>query len=210
MPKSPTARLGVPRYEDSETASFSAQVNAIAEAIDAKAMAFVADTFAKRPAAGVNGRYFLATDGKLSGTTEGDLYFDNGTAWSGPRNVITTGPIGSLMDSAATGDPVDPDGVTRWLVCDGRAISRATYAGLFAKISTTYGEGNGSTTFNIPNLAGRVAVMPGGSGVTLGSVGGKQQLDEAVYGTLSGTKAVAVAGTNMQPYLGLHKIIRVL
>jgi hypothetical protein len=37
MPKSPTTRLGIPRYEDSETASFSAQVNAISEAIDAKA-----------------------------------------------------------------------------------------------------------------------------------------------------------------------------
>lgn len=136
MPKFPTTRLGVPRYEDSENASFSAQVNAISEAIDAKAMGFVADTFAKRPVAGINGRYFLATDGKLSGTTEGDLYFDNGTGWSGPRNLITSLPIGSLMDSSLAGDPVDPDGTTRWLVADGRAVNRTTYATLFAKSGT--------------------------------------------------------------------------
>ena len=44
-----------------------------------------------------------------------------------------------------------------WLVCDGREISRTVYAGLFKLIGTTYGEGNGSTTFNLPNLVNRVA-----------------------------------------------------
>ena len=38
-----------------------------------------------------------------------------------------------------------------WLICDGSAISRTTYAGLFAVIGTTYGEGDGNTTFNIPD-----------------------------------------------------------
>ncbi len=42
-----------------------------------------------------------------------------------------------------------------WLECDGSAISRTTYAELFAAISTTYGVGDGSTTFNIPDLRGR-------------------------------------------------------
>lgn len=42
-----------------------------------------------------------------------------------------------------------PDG---WLLCDGSAVSRTTYAALFAVIGTTYGSGNGSTTFNLPNL----------------------------------------------------------
>lgn len=41
---------------------------------------------------------------------------------------------------------------TGWLRCDGSAYSRATYAKLFAKIGTTYGSGDGSTTFNVPNL----------------------------------------------------------
>ena len=47
---------------------------------------------------------------------------------------------------------------TAWLLCDGTAVSRTTYASLFAVISTTYGVGDGSTTFNLPNLKGKVPV----------------------------------------------------
>ena len=46
-----------------------------------------------------------------------------------------------------------PDG---WLICNGAAVSRTTYANLFAAIGTTYGAGDGSTTFNLPNPDGRV------------------------------------------------------
>ena len=45
-----------------------------------------------------------------------------------------------------------------WLLCNGAAISRTTYADLFTAIGTTYGTGDGSTTFNLPNLEGRVVV----------------------------------------------------
>jgi len=45
-----------------------------------------------------------------------------------------------------------------WLLCNGAAVSRTTYDALFAAISTTYGAGDGSTTFNVPNLKGRVPV----------------------------------------------------
>ena len=45
-----------------------------------------------------------------------------------------------------------------WLICDGRAVSRTTYSRLFSAIGTTYGAGNGSTTFNLPNFKGRVPV----------------------------------------------------
>jgi microcystin-dependent protein len=47
---------------------------------------------------------------------------------------------------------------TGYIMCDGSAVSRTTYGGLFALIGTTYGIGNGSTTFNIPNLKWRVPV----------------------------------------------------
>ena len=47
---------------------------------------------------------------------------------------------------------------TGWLLCDGSAINRTTYAALFAITSTSYGVGNGTTTFNVPDLRGRVAV----------------------------------------------------
>ncbi len=45
-----------------------------------------------------------------------------------------------------------------WLECDGAAVSRTTYANLFAAISTAFGAGDGSTTFNLPNLKGRTPV----------------------------------------------------
>jgi microcystin-dependent protein len=45
-----------------------------------------------------------------------------------------------------------------WLLCDGSAVSRTTYARLFSAIGTKYGAGNGSTTFNLPNFKGRVPV----------------------------------------------------
>jgi microcystin-dependent protein len=47
---------------------------------------------------------------------------------------------------------------TGWFLCDGSAVSRVTYADLFTAIGTKYGVGDGSTTFNVPNLKGRVPV----------------------------------------------------
>lgn len=61
--------------------------------------------------------------------------------------VIPTGGIAPYAGSSA------PSG---WLLCDGAAVSRTTYAALFAVVSTTYGVGDGSTTFNLPDLRGRV------------------------------------------------------
>jgi len=59
-------------------------------------------------------------------------------------------PSGSLMPYAGASAP------TGYLLCDGAAISRSTYSTLFGVLSTTYGAGDGSTTFNIPDLRGRV------------------------------------------------------
>lgn len=63
--------------------------------------------------------------------------------------LAPTGVINAYAGSIA------PSG---WLLCDGAAVSRATYADLFALIGTTYGAGDGTSTFNVPNLKGRVAV----------------------------------------------------
>lgn len=78
-----------------------------------------------------------------------------------PINEGGTGTItgGNLVPSASmtmwAGNPSSPpDG---WLYCDGSAVSRATYATLFATIGTAFGSGDGSTTFNIPDMRGRVA-----------------------------------------------------
>lgn len=65
-----------------------------------------------------------------------------------------------------------PDSSTGWLICDGSAVSRTTYANLFAAIGTTYGPGDGATTFNLPDLRGRVPVGSGaGTGLTARTIG---------------------------------------
>lgn len=61
-------------------------------------------------------------------------------------------PTGSVTPFAGSGTP------SGWLVCDGTAVSRATYATLFTAIGIAYGAGDGSTTFNLPNLKGKVPV----------------------------------------------------
>lgn len=62
-----------------------------------------------------------------------------------------------------------------WLLCQGQAVSRTTYATLFAKIGTKYGAGDSSTTFNVPNRCGRVGIGLDPNDVdfnTLGKAGG--------------------------------------
>lgn len=79
-----------------------------------------------------------------------------------------TGSISMFAGSTA------PNG---YLLCDGSAISRTTYAGLYAVIGTTYGTGDGSTTFNLPNLKGKVPVGQDTSDTSfdaLGETGGEK------------------------------------
>jgi microcystin-dependent protein len=64
-------------------------------------------------------------------------------------------PIGAILDFAG---PTAPSG---WMICDGRAVSRTTYAKLFAVIGGYWGAGDGSTTFNLPNMNGRSGIGPG-------------------------------------------------
>jgi len=74
-------------------------------------------------------------------------------------------PIGSMMLWPTATAPAE------WLICDGSAVSRNLYAALFSVIGSTYGVGDGSTTFNIPNLAGRVVRGVNGT-YTLAATGG--------------------------------------
>lgn len=67
-----------------------------------------------------------------------------------PANVAN--PAGAIQMFGGASAP------TGWLLCDGAVVSRTTYAALFAAIGTVYGAGDGSTTFALPNLKGRVPV----------------------------------------------------
>jgi microcystin-dependent protein len=82
---------------------------------------------------------------------------------------IVAVPTGSLMPFAGTTAP------EYFLFCQGQAVSRTTYANLFSIIGTTYGVGDNSTTFNLPNLQGRMPVGRDSSQTefdTLGETGG--------------------------------------
>lgn len=94
------------------------------------------------------------------------------------------------------GGAVAPSG---WLLCFGQAVSRVTYAALFAIIGTTFGVGDGSTTFNIPDFRGRVGAgqddMGGVSANRLtGAAGG---LDGDVLGGVGGAETVALSIANL-------------
>ena len=89
-----------------------------------------------------------------------------------------------------------------WLLCYGQAVSRTQYPVLFNTLSTTYGSGDGSTTFNIPDMRGRAVVgkddmggtaasritnaVSGITATTLGAVGGNQVVQEHTH-TFTGT-----------------------
>jgi len=85
-----------------------------------------------------------------------------------------------------------------FLECTGQAVSRSTYATLFGIIGTTYGAGNGSTTFNVPDLQDNVVVSKSPS-KTLGSTGGANTVTST--GNVGGSTANATLST---PQLASH------
>ena len=113
-------------------------------------------------------------------------------------------PPGSLLMFAGASAP---DG---YLLCDGAAISRTTYNILFAAISTTYGVGNGTTTFNLPDFRGRGALGVGtGAGLTprtIGDAGGAETVTLSTDEIPSHShthNANGGAGTGADPATGL-------
>jgi microcystin-dependent protein len=84
---------------------------------------------------------------------------------SGTTNFMPTGSL--LMWPTA----VAPTG---FLICNGSAVSRSTYANLFAIVGTTFGSGNGSTTFNLPNYTDRMPIGTGTIAANVGDTGGSQ------------------------------------
>ncbi len=83
-------------------------------------------------------------------------------------------PAGTMFDFAGAGTV--PSG---YLLCDGSSVSRTTYADLFAAIGETWGVGDGSTTFDLPDTRRRVAIGAGGTGSgvignAIGNIGGAE------------------------------------
>jgi microcystin-dependent protein len=144
----------------------------------------------------------------VQGTPYVALYNNSDAAWYlqnfyvNPYQV----PLGGMLDYIGTSAPN-----SAFVIPIGQAISRTTYATLFSLISTTYGTGDGSTTFNVPDLTGRIVAMKeasatrlttaggGVDGGTLGAVGGSQNQTLASGQipslTSSGSNSISVTST---------------
>lgn len=118
-------------------------------------------------------------------------------------------PPGTILDYAGASLP------NGYLLCYGQAVSRSTYAALFAALSTTWGSGDGSTTFNLPDLRGRAAFGKddmGGTaagrisatftGTTLGASGGAEQATITQAQLPSCTFAVTITDPGHHHVLG--------
>ena len=144
------------------------------------------------PPAGATGNPARLTVTAAGNTITQELRYNNGRLFIRQRtgvgrwgswtelmyaSAMATGstlPVGTVIDHAGT---TLPQGFLR---CDGAQISRTTYADLFAAIGTTWGIGDGSTTFHLPDLRRRTTIGMGGTRVqgptnTVGSTGGAEQ-----------------------------------
>jgi microcystin-dependent protein len=116
-------------------------------------------------------------------------------------------PIGVVNPFAGATAP------SGWLLCFGQLVSRSQYSGLFSVINTTYGSGDGSTTFALPDMRGRAvagkddmggsaasritAGVTGVTGTTLGAAGGDQRVHAHSHANTLTNNAVTSGSTNI-------------
>ena len=137
-------------------------------------------------------------------------------------------PVGTINIYAGSTAP------TGYLICNGAAVSRTTYSNLFDVIGTTYGSGDGSTTFNVPNLKGKIPVGLDTNDTnfdTLGETGGEKVNSELHCGSTTWGLTNSLPGymdrtivransishehdeisaeiSNLQPYIVLNYVIK--
>ncbi|MET4847195.1 phage tail protein [Bradyrhizobium sp. vgs-9] len=133
----------------------------------------------------LDGTVPVPTGTLIAGSIYTAMYYNAGTAWrlKDFYQLPFVVPIGAVVDYFGT---TAPSG--NFVFPTGQAISRTTYSALFALFGTTFGTGDGSTTFNVPDLTGRVVAMKeasatrltssyfGGNSTTLGATGGAESL----------------------------------
>lgn len=110
--------------------------------------------FSLSPADGLNYQAILVTHTEIASPSLSDfagMFYQY-------KSVLN--PVGTVIAFAGNSAPAG------YLICNGAAVSRTTYAKLFAVIGTTYGEGDGSTTFNLPNLIDKFIMGSGTAGTS--------------------------------------------
>ena len=113
------------------------------------------------------------------------------------QDIVNRSEVGAIKPWTKTTAPAG------YVLCDGAAISRTDYADLFTVISTTYGAGNGSTTFNVPDLKGKLPQGYESGNYAMAGTGGantvtvavtNNQAVSAVTSTATSTQSVTVTG----------------
>jgi len=173
-----TARLGLKRWSTSTDEWIGREgFNAQNETLDDVIAIDDQGPISARPAEAVRGFYYYATDVE-------QLYRNTGTGWVpigvDASKLVGKVPLAALPTQVPIGGGIlwfTPSIPDNYMKPRGQAISRITYAALFALWGTTFGAGNGSTTFNLPGIVGRtiVAVDPNDPAFdTVGDFGGEK------------------------------------
>jgi microcystin-dependent protein len=208
-----TIQATFPNFTAAALASTQAQLDSAATAVNTNGVTILADAGVnfktnttdglRNPAAGtvnvssggVTAASFTASASTVAGTL-GVTGLLTGTAgFSGPGAIPIGTPLMWLTDTL-------PTGFGTWYWANGAAISRTVYATLFALIGTTYGAGDGSTTFSLPNW--QEVALVGKS--TMGGVASPGLLPsiasgiKTVLGKLFGNDTTTLATANLPPY----------
>ena len=109
------------------------------------------------------------------------------------QDITNRSEVGAIKPWTKTTPP------SGYVLCDGAAISRTDYADLFAVISTTYGAGNGSTTFNVPDLQGKMPQGYESGNYAMAGTGGANTVTVSVTNnqgvSLTNNQSVTVTGS---------------
>lgn len=149
------------------------------------------------PATVVTDDWLNAVQEEISGVVEA-----SGAALAKPDNTQLLAAIKALLDVAVPPGQIAPFAFQAvpagWSVCDGGALSRTAEARLFAKIGTTFGAGDGSTTFNKPDLRGEVIRgWDAGRGVDVDRAFGSWQADQIKAHTHATKRGQAPTNTSL-------------
>lgn len=146
-----------------------------------------------------------ATDEDLWGGYLNDSMDDIDTQMKATADAVaavSTIPVGTISCYGGTSAP------SLWLLCYGQAVDRTTYSALFTALGTTYGSGDGSTTFNLPDLRGRVVAgqddMGGTSANRLTNQTGG--LDGDTLGATGGAETHTLTEAQMPSHYHVHGI----
>lgn len=184
-----TTRLGLHRPTGGDPAAVPADLARVTDQLDAVLLGYDQGPLASRPSAGIEGRMYYAID-------DGTLYYDMGSGWvpaaAQPGDVVFT----ARSEASRLG----------WLPCNGDSVSRTDYPALFSAIGTTFGAGDGRTTFGLPNLQGRAPIGAGtGSGLSprvLGALVGVERYALALAEMPSHAHSISVASAGSHSHGG--------